>query len=880
MDERNQSKRLRFTDDTQGDLVEGITSGQLGSKSELAKKKRRLLFEDEQSKDSAFMPDTTKRNSSYAADESKRNVCFEDDVAPHGLQSTPHKTKSRLQFKHEDTVSTHTKTNPTAAHLDEHQTQLIDNPDPKLKQKSNSRKNAEHSAKVGHLQDDEVSVLLQDSNVTVSNGSSNLAPNNKTAKSNNAPNAIDSSSPTVNAMPLQDPKHLAKPKLRVDKAEAKLSKAQDKLTAQKPYKPPGFVRQLGGFIAWRYAHKKAHEKIYEVEHENVGTESAHKTELAVEGGIRTTSRIAKRRIRTMPARRVRKLTKKAAHARANHAYQKLLHDNPALKKKALTRFFQKRRLKMQYVKQAKQTAQVAKQGGGIITKVTAKLGKAAIVLVKSNPKVLLVVAIFAVLILILQSCMALVTSVGSSLGGAVVASSYLAEDADIDYVTVRYTEWETNLHYHIIHAERDNPGHDEYRFNIGDISHNPFELVAFLTAVYNDFTYAQARAALYNIFNEQYQLEFISEVEIRTRIEERTGSWEDEEGNTHTYTYTVVVEYEWHILNVILTSQSFRDVILSRMDAEQTERFHILMLTKGNRQYLHSPFDFNWLSYVTSLYGYRINPFNGTIERHWGLDIGLPEGTPILSGQDGTVIFAAYTGGYGFLVVIDDGEGLVSRYAHCSVLYVNVGDVVSAGDVIARVGSTGQSTGAHLHLEVIKNGRHLNPLIFTVTNHHLTLPSPTANSEYVTLTIPLTTNHYITIPIVTNHNPPITTFETEPGTPMSDAMFAILLAEAENHLGTPYVFGANGPDAFDCSSFVCWVFTHSGVYHLPRTTAQGIFNQSIPIPRETIQPGDLVFFTGTFSTTRTVTHVGIYTGDGFMIHAGSPVSYAYIHTPF
>ena len=155
------------------------------------------------------------------------------------------------------------------------------------------------------------------------------------------------------------------------------------------------------------------------------------------------------------------------------------------------------------------------------------------------------------------------------------------------------------------------------------------------------------------------------------------------------------------------------------MDEEQVERFNLLMLTKGNRQYLQSPFAFNWLPYVTSLYGDRIHPISGARSRHWGLDIGLPQGTEILSGQDGTVTFAADAGAYGLLVVIDDGQGLVSRYAHCSVLHVSVGQVVSTGDLIARVGSTGNSTGPHLHLEIIKNGRHLNPLIFTVTNHHL-----------------------------------------------------------------------------------------------------------------------------------------------------------------
>jgi len=592
---------------------------------------------------------------------------------------------------------------------------------------------------------------------------------------------------------------------------------------------------------------------------------------------------------------VQKLSKKSTKAKANHAYQKLLQDNPELRKKTLARFYHKQRLKIRYAQQARQAekaAHGAKHGGGLIAKATAKIKNAAIALVKKNPKVWAIIFLFGLLLMLLQSCMAMFTAIGGGMGGVVGATSYLAEDADIDDATVLYTRLETDLEYQIIHAERDNPDFDEYRFSIGDISHNPLELIAFLTAVYGDFTIAEAQATIQEIFDEQYQLEFTPEVEIRTRIEERTGTgwWMDGFGNIHFYTYTyfVEVEYEWHILNVTLTSQSFREVILSRMDEDQTQHFNLLMLTHGNRQYLQSPFTFNWLPYVTSLYGYRIHPINGGIERHWGLDIGLPEGTEILSGQDGTVIFAGDAGGYGLLVVIDNGEGLVSRYAHCSVLYVSVGDEVSAGDIIARVGNTGASTGAHLHLEVIKDGRHLNPLIFTVTNHHLTLPAEA--DSFVTIAVPLANNPqasplYLTIPIVTNHNPPIATFtafEASPttSTPMSDEMFTALIAEAERHLGTPYVFGANGSHAFDCSSYVCWVFTHSGIYHLPRTTAQSIFNQSTPIPPSEAQRGDLIFFTGTYSTTRTVTHVGIYTGDGFMIHAGSPVGYANINTPF
>jgi cell wall-associated NlpC family hydrolase len=76
------------------------------------------------------------------------------------------------------------------------------------------------------------------------------------------------------------------------------------------------------------------------------------------------------------------------------------------------------------------------------------------------------------------------------------------------------------------------------------------------------------------------------------------------------------------------------------------------------------------------------------------------------------------------------------------------------------------------------------------------------------------------------------------------------------------------------------VYRHSGIYPLARTTAQGIFNQSIPIPLSHIAPGDILFFHSTYSTTDTVTHVGIYLGGGMMIHAGRPVNITSIHTPF
>lgn len=94
---------------------------------------------------------------------------------------------------------------------------------------------------------------------------------------------------------------------------------------------------------------------------------------------------------------------------------------------------------------------------------------------------------------------------------------------------------------------------------------------------------------------------------------------------------------------------------------------------------------------------------------HSGLDIGAPKGTKIKAAASGTVIFAGYSGGYGNVVKISHGSGIKTYYAHCSKLYVKKGEQVSAGDAIAAVGSTGNSTGNHLHFEVVKNGTSLNP---------------------------------------------------------------------------------------------------------------------------------------------------------------------------
>ena len=120
-----------------------------------------------------------------------------------------------------------------------------------------------------------------------------------------------------------------------------------------------------------------------------------------------------------------------------------------------------------------------------------------------------------------------------------------------------------------------------------------------------------------------------------------------------------------------------------------------------------------------------------------------------------------------------------------------------------------------------------------------------------------------------------------PGLEFSEESVKRIVSEAEKHIGKRYVFGANGPNNFDCSSFVCWVYTHSGIKNMPRTTAWGIYKDYCnPVSPSEAKAGDIIFFKGTYNSGSPISHVGIYVGNGYMIHAGDPIKYARIDTPY
>ena len=122
---------------------------------------------------------------------------------------------------------------------------------------------------------------------------------------------------------------------------------------------------------------------------------------------------------------------------------------------------------------------------------------------------------------------------------------------------------------------------------------------------------------------------------------------------------------------------------------------------------------------------------------------------------------------------------------------------------------------------------------------------------------------------------------SNPGIAFDDVTVKALFNEAEKHIGKRYVFGANGPNNFDCSSFVCWSFTHSGVKNMPRTTAWGIYKTYCnPVSPSEAKAGDIIFFKNTYDSGSPISHVGIYAGNGMMIHAGDPIRFVIINTPY
>lgn len=652
---------------------------------------------------------------------------------------------------------------------------------------------------------------------------------------------------------------------KAEKAGAKTQKARKKLPQRKEYKLVRHFDEKTGKVTYELqtnkvlkkpksdnpitaANRRAmmeaqglvHDKISENEKDNSGVEAAHRTEEAGEVVI-VHARNIKHGVQAKRSNKVAALEKKQFKAEVNFRYQKYLEENPEVKKKAIQKRLQKQRIKREYAKALKKGTTEAKQAAGYAKKAattTTNMVRKVAEFARKHIGAIATIGLFGLFFMLIAAGISSCSAVLNGGLSATMAGSYQSQPAQLDASDEAMTSREMALQNTIDSIEEDYPDYDEYNYNLEEIGHNPFTLINYLSAIKVDVVAADCDAEIESLFDEMYELTLTPREETRTRTvtvtNEETG--EEEE---------VEEEYTVTILDVELTRKPLEDIVAERLTGndDASTLYAAYQQTNGALQQFYTPLDTDWYSLIKSYYGYRKNPITGENQFHRGIDIAVPEGTEVYAGHDGTVTTAAYDDDYGNYIVITDSKGFTTKYAHLESMNVSAGQTVRHGEIIGKTGSTGAVTGSHLHLECLSDGEYYNPLFYFENGN---------GSIYGT---------------------------TDPIGGSGDV--AALIAEAENYLGYPYVWGGSSPStSFDCSGFVCYVLTHSGYCNMPRTTAQGIYNQCTPISASEARAGDIIFFTGTYNSGNPVTHVGIYAGNGQMIHAGDPIKYSSINTPY
>ena len=364
-------------------------------------------------------------------------------------------------------------------------------------------------------------------------------------------------------------------KLRMERRGEKMDAAREKLAKQKPPKKPGAVKRLA-HTAGHGVHGFVHGKLYEVEHENVGTEGAHRSELAAESVYRFGRRKLRKAIREHPAKAVERAESKHIKATADYCYRKTVEEHPEMQEGgAVSRYLQKQKIKRQYAKQAREAArQTAKAAEGTAS-VTGKLAEKVSAYIKEHPGGLLLLLAAFLLLVVLQSCMSSLVTVGNGVAGAIGASTYAAADADLLGAEAAYCALEDELQRYLDTYTRTHD-YDEYHFDLDTIEHDPYVLLSIVCTLHEgEWTLDEVRGTLQMLFDRQYILTEDVVVEVRYRTVTRT----DSEGND----YEVEVPYNYYICYVTLENFNLSHVPVYMMSEEQLSMYALYMSTLGNR---------------------------------------------------------------------------------------------------------------------------------------------------------------------------------------------------------------------------------------------------------------------------------------------------------
>ena len=361
--------------------------------------------------------------------------------------------------------------------------------------------------------------------------------------------------------------------------KAKKNEAASGKKGGKPKKP--------GNLAADALSAKAHQSVRNADQDNnSGVEAAHFSEGSAEGAARAGSRFQYGR-KLRQYKKLERLEKKADKDAVDSIFAERMKSDPQAGSNFFSRWRQKQAIKKEYAAAKAGAAAVENTASGTAKAAqgTVSITEKAFQFVQSHSHIIIGIAAVGLLILVIAGSVSSCSVLINGGGNVVLGTSYTAEDEDLKGAETDYTKLEDKLRKQIDRIETDHPGYDEYRYNLAEIGHNPYELASLLTVEFENYMRSQVQARLQSIFEAQYELKLEEKVEIRTRKETRVGyRYNPITGTGHTYTYQVTVQYEYKILNVTLLNRGVDYVARnSGLTDGQLERYEVTLECRGNR---------------------------------------------------------------------------------------------------------------------------------------------------------------------------------------------------------------------------------------------------------------------------------------------------------
>jgi hypothetical protein len=357
--------------------------------------------------------------------------------------------------------------------------------------------------------------------------------------------------------------------------KAKKNAAASGKKGGKPKKP--------GNLAADALSAKAHQSVRNADQDNnSGVEAAHFTEGSAEGAARAGSRFQYGR-KLRQYKKLERLEKRADIDAVDSIFAERMKSDPQVGSNFFSRWRQKQGIKKEYAaaKAGVAAAENTAAGTAKAAQGTASMTERAFQFVQSHSHIIIGIAAVGLLVLVIVGSVSSCSVLINGGGNVVLGTSYTAEDEDLKGVETDYTKLEDKLRKKIDRIETDHPGYDEYRYNLAEIGHNPYELASLLTVEFENYTRSQVQARLQSIFEVQYELKLVEKVEIRTRTV-HSSSTDPETGETTDESYEE--EYEYYILNVTLLNRGVDYVARnSGLTDDQLQRYEVTLECRGNR---------------------------------------------------------------------------------------------------------------------------------------------------------------------------------------------------------------------------------------------------------------------------------------------------------